>query len=233
VQAIVQTGDGKVYQGIILEENPDVLVLKDAEGHVTKIPRDEDDVIKKGGSLMPKGLANLMTKADFLDLARFVSELGKAGPYSVRSTPTVQRWRVLTKVPAVLAEAVPDAATLKSEVLDRTADDWSRAYAKVAGMLPLAELTALVGGKVLYLQANVDVTVAGPIGIKVDSAEGVRVWIDDQPFEPGADSATEMALGQHRLILRVDTAQRPAQEIKVELFRPDASPAEFTVVGGP
>ena len=33
---------------------------------------------------MPKGLANLMTRAEFLDLVRFLSELGKPGPYAIR-----------------------------------------------------------------------------------------------------------------------------------------------------
>ena len=49
-------------------------------GNIIKIPRDGEEVIKKGGSLMPKGLVNLMSHADFLDLVRFLSELRQARP---------------------------------------------------------------------------------------------------------------------------------------------------------
>ena len=43
-----------------------------------------------------------------LDLARFVSELGKPGPYAIRSTPTIQRWQVLENPPTDLATANAD-----------------------------------------------------------------------------------------------------------------------------
>ena len=36
---------------------------------------------KEVGSLMPTGLTDSLTHAEFLDLARFVSELGKPGPF--------------------------------------------------------------------------------------------------------------------------------------------------------
>ena len=53
-------------------------------------------------------------------------------------------------------------------------------YARVAGSLPLDELTAQTGGKVLYLQGEINVSNAGPIRVQLDSAEGVRFWIDDE-----------------------------------------------------
>ena len=37
-------------------------------------------------------------------LAKFISELGKPGPYAIRTRPTVQRWRVL-KSPSEIGRA--------------------------------------------------------------------------------------------------------------------------------
>ena len=58
---------------------------------------------------MPKGLVNFMTRAEFVDLVRFLSELGKPGPYAIRSTPD----RPALAVPQARARrpgrAVPDA----------------------------------------------------------------------------------------------------------------------------
>ena len=40
---------------------------------------------------MPKGLTNTATRGELLDLVRFLSELGKPGPYALRPSPTIQR----------------------------------------------------------------------------------------------------------------------------------------------
>ena len=96
---VVQTSDGQVFQGIVTDKDDQRIVLKDATGAPRVVPVASIEDQKPGGSLMPKGLANLMTHAEFVDLVRFLSELGKPGPYAIRTTPTIQRWRVLEAGP--------------------------------------------------------------------------------------------------------------------------------------
>ena len=60
--------------------------------------------------------ANTPIMRELLDLARFVSELGKPGPYAVRTTPTVQRWRVLTRPAAALTRVVPSDDAIQQYV---------------------------------------------------------------------------------------------------------------------
>ncbi len=230
--ATVQTGDGDTFQGIVLQENADLIVLKDALSNVHKIPRDEETVVKKGGSLMPKGLVNLMSHSDFLDLVRFLSELGKPGPMALRSTATIQRWRYLEPVPAGVAAANPDPAAVKTGVCQAPASSWHPAYARVAGVLPLDELVA-VAGTVLYLEADVQVTEPGNVDIKVDSPAGISLWVDGQPRAIDSSTLGELTAGEHQLVFRVDTSVRKPAELRVELARPQKSPASFTVVGGP
>ena len=107
---------------------------------------------------MPKGLVNLMTHAEFVDLVRFLSELGRPGPYAIRTTPTIQRWRVLKAVSPALAAGVPADQALRDQVLGAAPDRWAPVYARVNGSLPLDEAAAVSGGKVLYLQGQLDVT---------------------------------------------------------------------------
>jgi len=76
---LVVTDDGRVLQGIVVEEDDKRLVLKDATGEQRVIPVASIEESKKGGSLMPKGIGNLLTRAEFVDLVRFLSELGKPG----------------------------------------------------------------------------------------------------------------------------------------------------------
>ena len=142
---------------------------------------------------MPKGLVNLMTHAEFLDLVRFLSELGKPGPYAIRTTPTIQRWRVLKAGPAG-AGRPPSRTTgaLRDQVLGAAPDRWATVYAKVAGSLPLDDAAAASGGKVLYLQGELDVTAPGPIRISPAFPEGIRFWVDDIAAPAGTREFTAM-----------------------------------------
>ena len=188
---------------------------------------------KPGGSLMPKGLANLMTHAEFVDLVRFLAELGKPGPYAIRSTLTIQRWKVLKPVPESLKNEIPAQELLRDQILRSEPGQWVTAYAKAAGSLPLDELIAATASRVLYLQGEISVSSAGPIGVQLDSADGVCFWIDDDAVPAGAATfAPTLASGSHAITFRIDTATRKSREIKVEVAKPPGSPAEFTVVGG-
>lgn len=229
---VVLTTEGQVYHGIVVDRDDKRLVLKEATGEQRVIPADEIEAEKEGGSLMPKGLTNFMTRPEFIDLVRFLSELGKPGPYAIRSIPTIQRWRVLSPVPEGMARSVPDPETFRSRVLGADASQWLPAYAKVGGTLPLDELTATVKSPVLYLQGEIDVSVAGAVTFRLDSTEGVHAWLDGEPVAAQDSVTVDLAKGRHKLTLRVDTTRRPARGIRVEVQRAEGSPAELTVVGG-
>src|SRR5690606_5918705 len=88
---VVITTDGLIVTGIVADETDDRLVLRTAEGVDRSIPKADIELREKGNSLMPKGLVKFMTQDEFVDLVRFLSELGKPGtPYAVRSKPTLQ-----------------------------------------------------------------------------------------------------------------------------------------------
>ena len=123
---VVATADGQVFQGIVADKDDKRVVLKEATGELRTIPASEIEDTKEGGSLMPKGLVNFMTRAEFVDLVRFLSELGKPGPYAIRSTPTVQRWRYLEPAAADPTSGDPFSNANPSR--------WLPAYARTAGI---------------------------------------------------------------------------------------------------
>jgi putative heme-binding domain-containing protein len=230
---LVQTTEGQVFQGIVSDKDDQRIVLKDATGAPRVVPVASIEDQKPGGSLMPKGLANMMTHAEFVDLVRFLAELGKPGPYAIRSTPTIQRWKVLKPVPETLSAVIPDKALFHDEIKKSEPGRWTTAYAKVGGALPLDELTMLTSSTVLYLQGEISVSIAGPVRIQLDSASGVTLWVDDDKApNDRIEFVTTLAAGRHTMTLRVDAKERLLPEIKVEVMKPAGSPAEFTVVGG-
>ena len=76
----VVTTDDKVLQGIKVREANGVLVLRTAEDKEVTIPlKDIAERGKSTKSLMPEGLTDQLTKQEFADLVRFLTELGKVG----------------------------------------------------------------------------------------------------------------------------------------------------------
>ena len=229
--ATVVTADGSVATGIIAEENDERVVLRDATAKLQSIPAADILSREEGGTLMPQGLTRFLTRTDLVDLVRFLSELGKAGKYAVRSKATVQRWRLLRAVPDDLTRTIPDEGTI-TRVLEMDSTAWTPAYARVAGALPLHPLSVRSGGaKVLYIQGEVDVTVGGEIGLRLAQADGVSVWLDNLGFPPQSEIVTVVTEGRRRVTLRVDTT-KSRESIRLEFFKPESAATEFTIVDG-
>ncbi|HEY2880972.1 MAG TPA: hypothetical protein VGJ15_01030, partial [Pirellulales bacterium] len=128
--------------GIEIERNNETVKLKDATGRIVSIPIADIEEEGKGKSLMPEGLTKFLTHQEFLDLAKFVSELGKPGPFAPRTVPIMQRYRVLREVPDDIATEVPNVELLRIHLLDCPPENWSLAYARISGALPVAEAAA-------------------------------------------------------------------------------------------
>lgn len=82
----VATADGRVVTGLLVEEGPDRVVLRDAMGDRIAIATAEIEERGRGtSSLMPDGLvSSLASRQEFLDLARYVIEVAEGGPDRAR-----------------------------------------------------------------------------------------------------------------------------------------------------
>ncbi len=230
---IVITDEGQIYQGIITDRNDERIVIKEATGRQRSIPISSIDDMTEGPSLMPKGLTRFLTRAELVDLVRFLSELGKPGPYGIRTAPTMQRWRAMAPQDELLAADVPDSETFSERVLSAPAGAWTPVYAKVAGGLPLDEVAARLKGEVIYLRGEFDVTAAGRVAFTIEYDGPFAVWVDDEPFGSQAKFSTELEPGQHAVTLRVQAQSQASSELKLTLGKPSASTVQFTVVDGP
>jgi putative heme-binding domain-containing protein len=228
---VVATTDGQVFQGIVADKDDKKIVLREATGELRTLPTSDIDESKPGGSLMPKGLSNLLTHDELLDLVRFVSELGKPGPYAIHATPTIQRWRLMKSVPEELIKDIPDAGTFVAKIRDSDPSRWVPAYALTSGTLPLDEFSMIAGSPVIYAQGEIEVSAPGPIQFELGS-DTIPAWVDDQPAPHGTSFVKELATGKHSLILRIDTRANRHISVKIQVSKAPGSSAEFTVVGG-
>ena len=237
------TDAGEVHTGILVDRDELRVRLRDATGKVLTIPTTEIEEEIEGKSLMPKGLTTFLTQQEFLDLARFVSELGKPGPYAIRSTPTVQRWKVLENPPADLAKAAADAIPtdelFTKFVLKGSGLRWKSAYGKTAGGLPLDELVVPgnSGQQPLWLQGEISLNADGPVDLRITAPAGTAAWIGGTRIggtrlDLTATAAVPLASGGNRLTLRVPTTASEGQEVKVEVRKTKGSPSRVEVAGG-
>ncbi len=229
----VETGDGKVHIGIKVRESKTEVVLRTAEDKEIIIPANDVESKRDSRSLMPDGLVDTLTRGELIDLTRFLSELGKVGPYSLSKTRVVRRWQAL--------QPTPQAMNLihRSRVAAAAENDpafvWNSAYAKVSGDLPLEGLRALSVWKdtapLIVVRAQLDVTAAGKVKVKLNSAEGVSLLVGANPVETRDETIVDLPQGQQVLLFSIDTTKRK-EPLRCELEEVEGSPARVSVVGG-
>ncbi len=78
---VVATADGRVLTGVVKSDTPQGLVIEDADAKRIEIPADQIDERKASDvSLMPTGLAEGLTPADFADLIAYLESLKETPP---------------------------------------------------------------------------------------------------------------------------------------------------------
>ena len=83
--SVVQTRDGRVLTGQVVEESPAALTLRDAKGTLTKVTRADVEAFKESAiSLMPDALYKELTPAQLRDLFGY---LQSDGPKETRKQP--------------------------------------------------------------------------------------------------------------------------------------------------
>jgi putative heme-binding domain-containing protein len=84
----ITTKAGRTFTGLLAEDRPEALVLRDPAQDGKLVPvakKDIDERDDKGPSIMPDGLVNLLDgRQEFLDLARYLMEIAQQGPERAR-----------------------------------------------------------------------------------------------------------------------------------------------------
>lgn len=221
----IVTRSGETYSGIKVSQDATELVIRDTAHERLTIPVDQIKAQKQVGSLMPNGLADYLTHQELLDLVKFLSQLGKPGPFGPTPVQYIRRWRVMQPVPDALTAGDPAFSEI-----DRQA--WSPAYSRVSGALP-ADALGPDNASVAFVRGEINVTAPGHIRLRFNSTAGLTSWIDDRALPVGDNVAPELPRGTHVLTLRIDRASRPSEGLGVEVADAPGSAAHAQPVGGP
>jgi putative heme-binding domain-containing protein len=206
---VVSTDDGRVFSGIKVRQTDQELVLRDAEDRQVSIALDSIDEQAPAGSLMPVGLIEPLTTPELVDLVRFLSELGKVGPYAVGTAPLARRWETMLATDE--AQFRLRRTSFASAAREEEPFVWEPAYSTTSGELPLAELPVLRprpdSPRVGFARCELQVTTPGRVALELTSPPGLSLWVDGEPVTVQRRIELELEPGRHALTFAVDLDQ--------------------------
>ena len=239
---VIGTKDGQIVTGIVQRRDGERVVLRGAEGAERVVATENIEEEKPGPSLMPEALVAQLPRDEFVDLVRFLSELGK-GEFAVGPEQVVRRWEVIpgTQEMANSVRRVGyDATARGDQPKDAAAIVWQPAYSRVNGELPLEEVPPLpdidASAGRHWLRFEVEVTKAGKVGFALNAAEGVTVWVDGARVEVGKGApqwVAELSQGKHIITFAIDPNEQIKDAVRCRMVEIEGSPARARMVVGP
>ncbi|QEH32357.1 Cytochrome c [Aquisphaera giovannonii] len=208
---ILAMEDGRVLTGLPVEDTPDRLVIKTAEGRRIAVrPADVEARKTSDVSLMPEGLAQGLTADELVDLLAFLSALRE--PVSI-----VGQYHVLGPVAEEgAARAIDPTAKVDLDAIRKrpAAGDlaWRRVDANAEGLADLADLAADPARNAAYAFTAVTSPVEQKARLVVESGASLTAWLDgktvlaEAPAAPsGGPREVELTLprGTSTLLLRL------------------------------
>jgi hypothetical protein len=194
---------------------------------------DLDGPPKQSRSLMPDSLADSLTRQEFVDLVRFLSELGKLGPYAPSKARVVRRWQIVEPSNANLD--LFRRARVSAVAENPAQFAWAPAYARVSGDLPLSDLPKFVvwsgTAPQSVVRCQLDISAGGPVRLRLNSPVGVTLYAGSATVEPMTDLTLDVKPGPLVLTFILDRSRR-TDDLHVELEDIPGSSARVTIVGG-
>jgi putative heme-binding domain-containing protein len=226
--ALTVVADGLITSGVKVRESKDELVLRDAEDREVAIAIDAIEDKKEAGSIMPLGLADELTRGELVDLVRFLSELGKVGPYAVGQTRVARMWQALAPTSEAIA-TISGSEAIGPNDLDRL--PWLSVYTKVSGDMPLASIAPVAksAGGPRVVRCQLDAATGGKVAL-VPRGGIEKIWLDDKPLDKGDKLIVELSGGLHTLTLLVGETSN--DDLRLELADVPGSQAQVQFVGG-
>ncbi|APW61056.1 PVC-type heme-binding CxxCH protein [Paludisphaera borealis] len=206
---VVGLADGRVVTGLPVDETPERLVLKTAEGErVTIRPGDIEDRRASDVSLMPENLAQTMTDGDLVDLVVYLGTLKQ--PVSI-----IGQYQVVGPIVEPTAAHAIDPTSrvdLDAEVSDGEGRklSWRRINANAEGIVDLSPLLTPGSRQVAYGVVPIVSSAAQKARLVLDTPADVAVWHNGKPTtltrpQGGGPFSAEIELpeGPSALVIRV------------------------------
>jgi len=226
----IVTDEGKVIAGIPIRETETQLVLRDAEDKERVIAKSSIEVRREGRSLMPEGAIDALTRAEVIDLTRFLSELGKVGEFAIGKEPVVRRWERLLWTNE--AHRRFNRTSFDSAATDDSAFTWSPTFSRVNGELPVEDLAGFSPFNDIdptgLVRCVFTVIRAGEVNVDVNDIQGLACWLDGKPRPIARKMTFDLPTGRHQLTFSVNKLERK-EPLEVQVAPAKGSTAQIEI----
>jgi len=230
---VIETKNGEFHSGIKISESDTELLLREATGEEVRIPLNTIAKRDDGGSLMPTDLGDPLLENEFLDLVRFLSELGRTPEFSAGTNRYVRTWRVLANTDAAkdyLYENQPEAAVRPHEALS-----WVQAYSNVDGSIPLGSMPKLRHhywrNTYSFLKFTISATAKGQAAIAIAPRDDMRLWVGGKAVELSDVNVLDLDAGDTECVLMLDRAKID-KDLRVQLVEQPKTSVSAMFKGG-
>lgn len=209
---MIETKDGLELSGIVVRENSEQLIIRDAANVETAVPKDHIQKRAQSGSLMPSGLLDSLSSSEQFDLYRFLSELGKPGPFDASKGNVARLWRVR---PLLHTDEQVGEGTLVGGDINNA--EWKRVESFVDGRLTDdmlkegAQTSRYVGVTGIYAATQFQVPRTGPVQLALSCSPHLAMWIDGKPVAASTAITAELTAGTHTFVVKLDPKKLPGQ----------------------
>lgn len=219
---IIGTKDGKVFSGGLVQDGGDEVVIRDPANQLQKIPKAQISSRQMSpASMMPPGLTASLREDEFVDLVRFLSELGREGAYKIKPNNYVRTWKVM----GVLDQATNDHIRhvgLHALHEKDTAYPWEIRFSQVSGELPLSEL---VNAQKMYpwfpkiARFGLKLASAGKVKLGLNAVKNVNVVVGDKALpEVTPELTLDLPAGTTPISIAINRDAADVQSLRVEIL---------------
>ncbi len=178
---IISMKDGKVFAGGLVQEAADEVIIRDPSNQMVKVPKAQIASRQMSpASMMPPGLTASLREDEFVDLVRFLSELGREGNYKIKPNRYVRTWRAMGDMEKAVIDHVRHVGLQALHEKDGKYP-WLPLFSQVSGAVPLAELQEIK----MYpwfpkiLQFSLKMDSPGKVKLGLSSAKCVNLVVGD------------------------------------------------------
>jgi putative heme-binding domain-containing protein len=178
---MVTTKDGKVTTGGMVTDGAEELVIRDPANQMIKIAKSNvasSQMIP--ASMMPPGLTASLRQDEFVDLVKFLSELGREGAFKTPANKFIRNWRTMGTMDQATIDHIRHVGlpALSDAKFDYP---WEPKLSMVNGDLPIAEAAVPVKMYPWFpriAQCKLKQASPGKVKLKLSHTKGILIVVD-------------------------------------------------------
>jgi putative heme-binding domain-containing protein len=219
---IISKKDGGVISGGLINDGAEELTIRDPANQIVKVAKSGIASRQMSPvSMMPPGLTASLREDEFVDLVRFLSELGREGAYKTQPNRYVRTWKAMGKMEQKDVDHVRHVGSFALND-DKHPFPWQMALSQVNGDLPLADLPA---AQKMYpwfpkiVQFGLKLDSAGKVKLGFSTVKGLVVAVDGAELkELLSQQELDLGAGIHRISVLVTPDAGEVAGLRVEIL---------------